>query len=57
MYVNIIWPDCKFSPWLEVKGCTLTHGARALTKHANRGSSKYWGALEGSGEDLFEFEL
>lgn len=43
--------------WLEIKGCTLTHGARALAKHANRSSSKYWGSLKGSGEDLFEFEL
>ncbi|KAE8076563.1 hypothetical protein FH972_015203 [Carpinus fangiana] len=30
---------------------TLTHGARALAKHANRSSSKYWGTLEGSDSD------
>ncbi|XP_050255768.1 uncharacterized protein LOC126701599 isoform X7 [Quercus robur] len=32
----------------NVEGCTLTHGARALAKHANRSTSKYWGTLEGS---------
>ncbi|KAK4566588.1 hypothetical protein RGQ29_002741 [Quercus rubra] len=31
--------------------CTLTHGARALAKHANRSTSKYWGTLEGSDYD------
>ncbi|XP_062173623.1 uncharacterized protein LOC133879087 isoform X2 [Alnus glutinosa] len=31
--------------------CTLTHGARALAKHANRSSSKYWGTLKGSDSD------
>ncbi|KAL4632242.1 hypothetical protein ACB092_04G036500 [Castanea dentata] len=41
----------------NVEGCTLTHGARALAKHANRSTSKYWGTLKGSGEDLYEFEL
>jgi len=40
-----------------VEGYTLIHGARALAKHANKSTSKYWGTLEGSGEDLFEFEL
>jgi hypothetical protein len=40
---------------LRLKVVTLTDGARALAKHANRSSSKYWGTLEGSGEDLFEF--
>ncbi|KAK8609844.1 hypothetical protein V6N13_093256 [Hibiscus sabdariffa] len=31
-----------------VKGSTLTHGARALAKHVDRSSSKYWGNLIGS---------
>uniref|UniRef100_A0A7N2MSZ8 ASCH domain-containing protein n=1 Tax=Quercus lobata TaxID=97700 RepID=A0A7N2MSZ8_QUELO len=48
VYENYIWLNCKFSHWLEVEGCTLTHGARALAKHANRSTSKYWGTLEGS---------
>ena len=47
----VIFPVCD----LRLKVVTLTHGARALAKHANRSSSKYWGTLEGSGEDLFEF--
>ncbi|WRX21121.1 hypothetical protein QQP08_013608 [Theobroma cacao] len=34
----------------DVRGSTLTHGARALSKHADRSSSKYWGNLNGSGE-------
>ncbi|XP_021821592.1 uncharacterized protein LOC110763145 [Prunus avium] len=33
---------------LNVEGSTLTHGARALAKHAHRSSSKYWGSLDGS---------
>ncbi|KAI5351077.1 hypothetical protein L3X38_003968 [Prunus dulcis] len=33
---------------LNVEGSTLTHGARALAKHAHRSSSKYWGTLVGS---------
>ncbi|ONI29469.1 hypothetical protein PRUPE_1G199500 [Prunus persica] len=33
---------------LNVEGSTLTHGARALAKHAHRSSSKYWGTLDGS---------
>nr|KJB29831.1 hypothetical protein B456_005G126300 [Gossypium raimondii] len=32
----------------DVKGSTLTHGARALAKHINRSSNKYWGNLNGS---------
>ncbi|MBA0648333.1 hypothetical protein Goarm_012969, partial [Gossypium armourianum] len=36
----------------DVKGSTLTHGARALAKHVNRSSNKYWGNLNGSGELL-----
>ncbi|XP_042984725.1 uncharacterized protein LOC122313629 isoform X1 [Carya illinoinensis] len=35
----------------NVEGCTLTHGARALEKHANRSSSKYWGTLKGNDSD------
>ncbi|KAB1213249.1 hypothetical protein CJ030_MR5G009656 [Morella rubra] len=35
----------------NVEGCTLTHGARELAKHANRCSSKYWGTLKGSDSD------
>ncbi|TYI39597.1 hypothetical protein ES332_A02G107100v1 [Gossypium tomentosum] len=32
----------------DVKGSTLTHGARALAKHVNQSSNKYWGNLNGS---------
>ncbi|GAB4859105.1 hypothetical protein Ancab_010570 [Ancistrocladus abbreviatus] len=32
-------------------GCTLTDGARALAKHSHRGSSNYWGKLEGNDLD------
>ncbi|PKI63816.1 hypothetical protein CRG98_015800 [Punica granatum] len=32
----------------DVKGSTLTDGARALAKHFSRSSSKYWGSLDGS---------
>ncbi|XP_057498443.1 uncharacterized protein LOC130782968 isoform X2 [Actinidia eriantha] len=32
----------------DVKGSTLTDGARAVAKHVNRSSSKYWGAFGGS---------
>lgn len=32
----------------DVKGSALTHGARALAKHTERSSSKYWGILSGS---------
>ncbi|XVF65642.1 hypothetical protein PTKIN_Ptkin09bG0265500 [Pterospermum kingtungense] len=35
----------------NVKGSTLTHGARALAKHADRSSNKYWGNLNGSDSD------
>ncbi|KAL7106214.1 hypothetical protein ACP275_07G098100 [Erythranthe tilingii] len=31
-----------------VKGSTLTNGARALSKHINRSSQGYWGALYGN---------
>ncbi|XP_011091624.1 uncharacterized protein LOC105172005 isoform X1 [Sesamum indicum] len=32
----------------DVKGSTLTNGARALAKHANRSSEGYWGAPRGN---------
>ncbi|KAL7145526.1 hypothetical protein ABFS83_07G090100 [Erythranthe nasuta] len=32
----------------HVKGSTLTNGARALSKHINRSSQRYWGALNGN---------
>nr|GMD96709.1 uncharacterized protein LOC109179562 [Ipomoea batatas] len=32
----------------NVKGSRLTDGARALAKHANRSSSRYWGSLSGN---------
>ncbi|KAL5781165.1 hypothetical protein ACOSP7_006194 [Xanthoceras sorbifolium] len=35
----------------NVKSSTLTHGARALAKHANRSNYKYWGILNGSDSD------
>lgn len=34
----------------------LTHGARALAKHACRSISSYWGSLNGNGKDSF-FEM
>ncbi|KAL3835078.1 hypothetical protein ACJIZ3_009814 [Penstemon smallii] len=33
---------------LEVKGSTLTDGARALAKHVNRSSKGFWGLLHGN---------
>lgn len=35
----------------NAKGCTLTDGARALSKHVNRSSDKYWGSFSGSDSD------
>ncbi|KAG5530675.1 hypothetical protein RHGRI_025590 [Rhododendron griersonianum] len=32
----------------NVKGSTLTDGARALAKHVDRSGSKYWGPFNGS---------
>ncbi|KAF8014102.1 hypothetical protein BT93_H0061 [Corymbia citriodora subsp. variegata] len=32
----------------NVKGSTLTDGARALAKHVNRSSDQYWGSFKGS---------
>lgn len=39
--------------WLEVQGSILTDGARALAKHVDRSSNKYWGCFDGSGEHRF----
>ncbi|KAJ6741266.1 RNA-BINDING ASCH DOMAIN PROTEIN [Salix purpurea] len=33
---------------LFIKGSTLTHGARALAKHAERSGDRYWGILGGN---------
>ncbi|KAM1037068.1 hypothetical protein FF1_031979 [Malus domestica] len=33
---------------LNVEHSTLTHGARALAKHAEQSSSKYWGTIDGN---------
>uniref|UniRef100_A0A6N2NAI1 ASCH domain-containing protein n=1 Tax=Salix viminalis TaxID=40686 RepID=A0A6N2NAI1_SALVM len=33
----------------NIKGSVLTHGARALAKHAERSSDRYWGILGGNG--------
>ncbi|XP_068316849.1 uncharacterized protein [Pyrus communis] len=33
---------------LNVEHSTLTHGARALAKHAERSISKYWGTIDGN---------
>ncbi|XP_049343660.1 LOW QUALITY PROTEIN: uncharacterized protein LOC125807948 [Solanum verrucosum] len=35
----------------NTKGCTLTDGARALSKHVNRSSDRYWGGFSGSDSD------
>ncbi|KAJ4723551.1 RNA-binding ASCH domain protein [Melia azedarach] len=35
----------------NIKGSTLTHGARALAKHAARSSNRYWGKYDGSDSD------
>lgn len=41
--------DCEiFISCLEVESCTLTDGARALAKHVNRSSQKFWGNFDGS---------
>jgi hypothetical protein len=45
-----------FLDWLEIKGSALTHGARALAKHAERSRDRYWGILGGSGEYLLGFQ-
>ena len=38
---------------INIQENALTHGARALTKHACRSSSGYWGSLVGNGEYSF----
>ncbi|KAL5543203.1 hypothetical protein UlMin_010913 [Ulmus minor] len=35
----------------NVKGSRLTHGARALGKHAHRSGNNYWGTLDGSDDN------
>ncbi|TYH27887.1 hypothetical protein ES288_A02G103900v1 [Gossypium darwinii] len=44
----VVQPAISLASILSVKGSTLTHGARALAKHVNRSSNKYWGNLNGS---------
>ncbi|XP_022722435.1 uncharacterized protein LOC111279695 isoform X2 [Durio zibethinus] len=41
-------PSILLASLLSVEGSALTHGARALAKHADRSSNKYWGNLNGS---------
>ncbi|CAH8333309.1 unnamed protein product [Eruca vesicaria subsp. sativa] len=35
----------------KIKGCRLSHGARALSKHVDRSSDRFWGVLSGSDSD------
>nr|VDD04578.1 unnamed protein product [Brassica oleracea] len=35
----------------KIKGCRLSHGARALSKHVDRSSDGFWGVLSGSDSD------
>ncbi|XP_023640718.1 uncharacterized protein LOC17887831 isoform X2 [Capsella rubella] len=35
----------------KIKGCRLSHGARALAKHVNRSSDGFWGVLQGTESD------
>ncbi|XP_049411975.1 uncharacterized protein LOC125874970 isoform X2 [Solanum stenotomum] len=44
-------PSIDLSSMLSTKGCTLTDGARALSKHVNRSSDRYWGSFSGSDSD------
>ncbi|TYI39600.1 hypothetical protein ES332_A02G107100v1 [Gossypium tomentosum] len=44
----VVQPAISLASILSVKGSTLTHGARALAKHVNQSSNKYWGNLNGS---------
>jgi len=39
-----------FFPIVEIKGCRLSHGARALAKHVDRSSDGFWGVLQGTGK-------
>ncbi|XP_043817715.1 uncharacterized protein LOC110626867 isoform X2 [Manihot esculenta] len=39
----------------DVNGSALTHGARALAKHAERSSNKYWGIISGSATNQLSF--
>ncbi|XP_010526232.1 PREDICTED: uncharacterized protein LOC104803837 isoform X3 [Tarenaya hassleriana] len=36
---------------VQTKGCKLSHGARALAKHVDRSSDRFWGILHGSDSD------
>lgn len=44
-----------FRVLLEVKGSTLTSGARALSKHVNRSYNGWWGSFGGSGNHLSSY--
>lgn len=44
-----------FRVLLEVKGSTLTNGARALSKHVNRSYNGWWGSFGGSGNHLSSY--
>ncbi|XP_024010793.1 uncharacterized protein LOC18015473 isoform X2 [Eutrema salsugineum] len=35
----------------KIKGCRLSHGARALAKHVDRSSDRFWGVLHGTDSD------
>ncbi|XP_010508428.1 PREDICTED: uncharacterized protein LOC104785009 isoform X1 [Camelina sativa] len=35
----------------KIKGCKLSHGARALAKHVDRSSDGFWGVLHGTESD------
>ncbi|KAL1191177.1 hypothetical protein V5N11_014241 [Cardamine amara subsp. amara] len=35
----------------KIKGCRLSHGARALAKHVDRSSDGFWGVLDGTDWD------
>ncbi|KFK37177.1 hypothetical protein AALP_AA4G224000 [Arabis alpina] len=41
----------------QIKGCTLTHGARALAKHVGRSSDRFWGVLHGTDSDKNRFAM
>jgi hypothetical protein len=38
----------------KIKGCRLSHGARALAKHVDRSSDGFWGVLQGTDSDKNE---
>ncbi|VVB03248.1 unnamed protein product [Arabis nemorensis] len=41
----------------KIKGCTLSHGARALAKHVGRSSDRFWGVLHGTDSDKNRFTM